>query len=399
MAYKSGTPVQPGLLRMDFSPIARGGEAFGAGIGQGLAALGQGIGKAQEQKKQAKNAIAAAKPWLDAVKTMEGSLPPGILQQVDSMSQAIGNEDLPLSQRGAMAAQLVSMGQSLFGAGMQQQMAQMQPPEKPIDFGAIATLAKTSIDPDRGVFDPAAFYAKGAEAGLLDERSVKFFDEIADNLRGTGPQVEVQVGGQPDPALNDIFKERSAARSELVNQGMPAYVATKTMEELLDKIGEGGVITGGLAKTELAAKSWLNRVPGVNFEDVAATQAYAITAGTLVGQIIKQFGAGTGLSDTDRAYAERMAAGDISIDKPALKRIVKAAQLVIEGKVKSHNRSVDQVPFDSDWKRNYLKVNLDDESNFFGGFNLPSSELPNAIPEPSVDDDGYQDFLREATQG
>ncbi len=45
------TPIRPELGLQDWSPIARGGEAYGRGIGQGLAALGQGIGKAIEKHR------------------------------------------------------------------------------------------------------------------------------------------------------------------------------------------------------------------------------------------------------------------------------------------------------------------------------------------------------------
>lgn len=44
--------IRPELGRMDFSPIERGGRAFGQGVGQGLASLGAGIGSAIRQKRE-----------------------------------------------------------------------------------------------------------------------------------------------------------------------------------------------------------------------------------------------------------------------------------------------------------------------------------------------------------
>jgi hypothetical protein len=46
------TPIRPELGLQDWSPIARGGEAYGRGVGQGLAALGQGIGNAIEKHRR-----------------------------------------------------------------------------------------------------------------------------------------------------------------------------------------------------------------------------------------------------------------------------------------------------------------------------------------------------------
>jgi hypothetical protein len=41
-----------------------------------------------------------------------------------------------------------------------------------------------------------------------------------------------------------------------------------------------------------------------------------------VAQIIKQFGAGTGLSDADREFARMAAAGDIGLTSKSIKRIM-----------------------------------------------------------------------------
>jgi hypothetical protein len=64
---------------------------------------------------------------------------------------------------------------------------------------------------------------------------------------------------------------------------------------------------------------------GIDFgyADAAAnSQAYAAAMGANVGRIIKQFGAGTGLSDADRDYAAQMAGGKISITEAGLRKIL-----------------------------------------------------------------------------
>ena len=57
-----------------------------------------------------------------------------------------------------------------------------------------------------------------------------------------------------------------------------------------------------------------------------------------MGRIIKQFGAGTGLSDADRAYAEQMAAGKISITRAALERILDINDKAAKGVITRHNK-------------------------------------------------------------
>jgi hypothetical protein len=111
------------------------------------------------------------------------------------------------------------------------------------------------------------------------------------------------------------------------------------MEELLNKEGIEGVITGQLAKPELFLKAVAADL-GMNFPDVATTQEYMATAGRQVGSIIRLFGAGTGLSDADRQYAERIAGGDINVPIDALKRIVRAAKESSLSQINRYNTRV-----------------------------------------------------------
>ena len=56
---------------------------------------------------------------------------------------------------------------------------------------------------------------------------------------------------------------------------------------------------------------------------VVATETFQINAANQVLSIIKNFGSGTAVSDADRAYATRMAGGDISLNEGSLARILK----------------------------------------------------------------------------
>jgi len=105
---------------------------------------------------------------------------------------------------------------------------------------------------------------------------------------------------------------------------------------------KSGAITGTGANFFVGFNNALKQA-GVDFgyaDASANSQAYAAAMGANVGRIIKQFGAGTGLSDADREYAAQMAGGRISLTEPALRRILeindKAANRVID----LHNKNV-----------------------------------------------------------
>ena len=62
-----------------------------------------------------------------------------------------------------------------------------------------------------------------------------------------------------------------------------------------------------------------------------------------VGRIIKQFGAGTGLSNADREYAEKMAGGKITLDRKAIERILDINERAARNVITLHNKRASEV--------------------------------------------------------
>lgn len=71
-----------------------------------------------------------------------------------------------------------------------------------------------------------------------------------------------------------------------------------------------------------------------NDEPMANTEAFLSNMASNVGRVIKMFGAGTGLSNADREYAEALAGGRISMTKQGLQKVLddneKASRFLIE---------------------------------------------------------------------
>ena len=108
------------------------------------------------------------------------------------------------------------------------------------------------------------------------------------------------------------------------------------------EILKSGAITGAGANFFVGLNSALKQA-GVDFgyADAAAnSQAYAANMAQNVGKLIKQYGAGTGLSDADRDYATQAAGGKINLDEKAIRKILdindRAANYIID----KHNKSV-----------------------------------------------------------
>ena len=128
-----------------------------------------------------------------------------------------------------------------------------------------------------------------------------------------------------------------AINSQIAAQGAATILETnQTGRSILNS----GAITGTGANFLVGFNNALKQA-GIDagYADAAAnSQAYAAAMGANVGQLIKQFGAGTGLSDADREFAMQMAGGKITLTEQALRKILdindKAANKVID----THNR-------------------------------------------------------------
>ena len=127
------------------------------------------------------------------------------------------------------------------------------------------------------------------------------------------------------------------------NDAEQAVSSLFTIETGLDLL-EQGINTGAFAKQENAARAVLNKIGFTEDDSVGATQAYTATLGNLVGQIIKQFGAGTGLSDADREYALGIAGGNINFDEYALRKILDIQKRVQIAIIKRHNQKASALP-------------------------------------------------------
>lgn len=127
--------------------------------------------------------------------------------------------------------------------------------------------------------------------------------------------------------------------NQVVAQDAAAILETNQVGRDLLK---SGAITGTGADFFVGFNNALKQA-GIDFgyADAAAnSQAYAAAMGANVGRIIKQFGAGTGLSDADRDYAAQMAGGKINLTEAALRKILDINDKVANRVIDLHNRNV-----------------------------------------------------------
>jgi hypothetical protein len=127
--------------------------------------------------------------------------------------------------------------------------------------------------------------------------------------------------------------------NQVVAQDAAAILETNQIGRDLLK---SGAITGTGANFLVGFNNALKQA-GVDFgyADAASnSQAYVAAMGANVGRIIKQFGAGTGLSDADREYAAQIAGGKIGLTEASLRKILDINDKVANRIIDLHNKNV-----------------------------------------------------------
>jgi hypothetical protein len=131
----------------------------------------------------------------------------------------------------------------------------------------------------------------------------------------------------------ELIKSRTAARD-----AASIIDTVKTGRDIM----KSGMITGAGADFLVNFNQALKTV-GIDagFADAAAnSQAFTANMAGNVGKLIKQFGAGTGLSDADREFAKDMAGGRIALDAKAINKILDINERAARNVIARHNKDV-----------------------------------------------------------
>ena len=187
--------------------------------------------------------------------------------------------------------------------------------------------------------------------GRPSDAEKRYQEAVAGGYRGTredfkklsSAQVQVFAGKQEGAFETGLGAEQS-------KQIMADYRAARDAASMIATIEQGRellkgpIITGFGAEFLTAAGAALNQA-GITFaqDAVANTQAFAANMAQNTAKLIQLFGAGTGLSNEDKNYAERMAGGKITIDKPAILKILDINERAARNSIKYHNNQIKDV--------------------------------------------------------
>jgi hypothetical protein len=182
--------------------------------------------------------------------------------------------------------------------------------------------------------------------------------------KATNVTTNVNVGPKSMEKLGEEMSKSLVDERKDVMGSVKALDNVKEAEKLLN----AGMITGTGADYLVNLGNFLSSRLGVKLAEdpVKNSQAYAATMGNQVGQIIKQFGSGTGLSDADREYAEKIVGGKITLNEKAIRKLLEINKKAYRNVIENFNARADQamkkpgaeaLPYDL-----RIKYNFDDKA-------------------------------------
>jgi hypothetical protein len=182
--------------------------------------------------------------------------------------------------------------------------------------------------------DPNKFYQRNTKTGQ--------WKQIGGG--GMTVKVPVSVSGANEKGL-EVFAKEAVTQLNEQRQGVRDAEGTMLFLGRAKDLVRQGVISGTAADMRLSFARGLETL-GFGDGSAARTQEYIAATAKLVGDVIKLFGSGTGLSDRDLEFAKIMAGGEVSLTPKAMLRIIDLNARAQARKFEVYNETISAIPDD-----------------------------------------------------
>lgn len=148
------------------------------------------------------------------------------------------------------------------------------------------------------------------------------------------------------PKLDLSHKAAEAARDEIT--------AIHRSREQLD--AQGGIFSGSASEIRLKIAKAAELLGVPNADKIANTEAFGAAIGSRVLSLVKGLGAGTSISNSDRAFAEKMAGGNINLDEASIRKILDIGERAARSKIDMHNTNAGKIIKSNEALKGYSDV-------------------------------------------
>jgi hypothetical protein len=184
------------------------------------------------------------------------------------------------------------------------------------------------------------------ETGLVWDRDTDRWTEASQlGLQPAPPQVQ-KIQNITAGMGDELAKVGAKSFSELAENAGKSAAALSTINRSLPTIDNMFTGAGAEIKLNIARYAEAMGLSGKYIVDPASivdTEAYMANAGQRVAEYIVNLGAGTGLSDADREYAQEVVAGKITVSAETLKRLLKELKQGAQNKINRYKQTRSRV--------------------------------------------------------
>lgn len=164
-----------------------------------------------------------------------------------------------------------------------------------------------------------------------------------------------ELGLRPAPQYQEVITKGDQLTTDLAKAGVKKFtdlteaastaVQTMTINNRSLQILDAGIFSGAGAEllTGVSKVAAALGMQNAATETAERSEEYVATRAREVGNFIQNFGAGTGLSDADRDYAEKAVAGQISMTEAGIRRLLEIERKVATALIDDHKRVYDKM--------------------------------------------------------
>lgn len=140
--------------------------------------------------------------------------------------------------------------------------------------------------------------------------------------------------------MGKLGRDEATRLTELKKSAVDSRASINIINRAREQL-DAGMYTGSLANVRKNFDKYLQEAGVyVGGRKAANTEAYASMMGLQVGKIIKQFGAGTGLSDADREYAENIVGGRVTLTEDAIRQLLDINERMARFSIQEYNDQI-----------------------------------------------------------
>lgn len=187
------------------------------------------------------------------------------------------------------------------------------------------------------------------------------------------PAPQINLTQTTDKSFGTTLAEGVAKDLQAGRDKASAAAGTLKTNQVLTQLLNRGVTTGATADIRNTINNALATAGIISPEQVSNTEAFRSTVGQNVLGLMKQLGSGSAISNADLKFAERVAAGDITLTEQSIRKVIDIGNRAAKELIMQHNRAVGRQKGAPGVNENLINHYLVDEP---GEYKVPELSAP-----------------------